>query len=79
MDTSSRAHLLLQGIPTMFLMTDNQIVKEQFLVYINDLLSTGVVSDLFTQVGCVCSRATRVGLHLAEVCWSDQHPEMCDK
>ena len=34
----------------MFLMTDNQIVKEQFLVYINDLLSTGVVSDLFTQV-----------------------------
>lgn len=33
----------------MFLMTDNQIVKEQFLVYINDLLSTGVVSDLFTQ------------------------------
>ncbi len=35
----------------MFLMTDNQIVKEQFLVYINDLLSTGVVSDLFTQVG----------------------------
>jgi hypothetical protein len=35
----------------MFLMTDNQIVKEQFLVYINDLLSTGVVSDLFTPVG----------------------------
>ena len=33
----------------MFLMTDNQIVKEQFLVYVNDLLSTGVVSDLFTQ------------------------------
>ncbi|KAI8473051.1 MAG: flagellar outer dynein arm heavy chain beta [Monoraphidium minutum] len=38
-----------KGVPTMFLMTDNQIVKEQFLVYINDLLSTGVVSDLFTQ------------------------------
>jgi hypothetical protein len=37
----------------MFLMTDNQIVKEQFLVYINDLLSTGVVSDLFTQVRAV--------------------------
>jgi dynein heavy chain len=44
--------LLLQagakGQPVVFLMTDNQIVKEQFLVYINDLLSTGIVSDLFT-------------------------------
>ncbi len=40
-----------KGIPVLFLMTDNQIVKEQFLVYINDLLSTGLVQDLFTQVG----------------------------
>ncbi|KAF6251999.1 flagellar outer dynein arm heavy chain beta [Scenedesmus sp. NREL 46B-D3] len=37
-----------KGQPVVFLMTDNQIVKEQFLVYINDLLSTGIVSDLFT-------------------------------
>lgn len=29
-------------------MTDNQIVKEEFLVYINDLLSTGYIADLFT-------------------------------
>lgn len=39
-----------KGTPVMFLMTDNQIVKEQFLVYINDLLSTGYIADLFTQV-----------------------------
>jgi dynein heavy chain len=29
-------------------MTDNQIVKEVFLVYINDLLSTGYIADLFS-------------------------------
>lgn len=38
----------MKGIPITFLMTDNQIVKEGFLVYINDLLSTGYVADLFT-------------------------------
>jgi dynein heavy chain len=38
-----------KGQPVVFLMTDNQIVKEQFLVYINDLLSTGIVGDVFTQ------------------------------
>jgi hypothetical protein len=32
-----------KGIPLVFLMTDNQIVKEQFLVFINDLLSTGII------------------------------------
>jgi hypothetical protein len=37
-----------KGQPVVFLMTDNQIVKEQFLVYINDLLSTGIVADLFS-------------------------------
>eukprot|EP00955_Chlamydomonas_euryale_P098702 365162-Chlamydomonas_euryale.AAC.26 len=37
-----------KGTPVTFLMTDNQIVKEQFLVYINDLLSTGYIADLFT-------------------------------
>ena len=29
-------------------MTDNQIVKEKFLVYLNDLLSTGYIADLCT-------------------------------
>lgn len=37
-----------KGTPITFLMTDNQIVKEAFLVYINDLLSTGYIADLFT-------------------------------
>ncbi len=37
-----------KGTPVTFLMTDNQIVKEAFLVYINDLLSTGYIADLFT-------------------------------
>jgi hypothetical protein len=37
-----------KGTPVVFLMTDNQIVKEDFLVYINDLLSTGYIADLFT-------------------------------
>ncbi|KAK9866454.1 hypothetical protein WJX84_011662 [Apatococcus fuscideae] len=39
----------VKGIPITFLMTDNQIVKEKFLVYINDLLSTGYIADLCTQ------------------------------
>ncbi|KAL6747291.1 flagellar outer dynein arm heavy chain beta [Haematococcus lacustris] len=38
-----------KGTPITFLMTDNQIVKEVFLVYINDLLSTGYIADLFSQ------------------------------
>ena len=38
----------VKGIPITFLMTDNQIVNEKFLVYINDLLSTGYIADLCT-------------------------------
>jgi dynein heavy chain len=33
-----------------FLITDNQIINEKFLVYINDFLSTGYVADLFDPV-----------------------------
>lgn len=36
----------VKGTPITFLMTDNQIVNEKFLVYINDLLSTGYIADL---------------------------------
>jgi dynein heavy chain len=32
----------------MFLFTEGQITNEKFLVYINDLLSSGEISDLFT-------------------------------
>ena len=59
--TSSSAPLLLQdllglyqkagakGQPVVLLMTDNQIVKEGFLVFINDLLANGDIPDLCTQ------------------------------
>jgi len=37
------------GLPHAFLMTDGQIAKEMFLVYINDMLSSGNIPDLFTK------------------------------
>ena len=42
-----------KGQPVTFLLTDNQIVNERFLVYINDLLSTGYIADLCTPVKCL--------------------------
>ena len=36
----------MKGNRVMFLMTDNQIVDERFLVYINDLLASGFIADL---------------------------------
>ncbi|KAJ1439145.1 dynein heavy chain and region D6 of dynein motor-domain-containing protein [Ochromonadaceae sp. CCMP2298] len=35
--------------PLVFLLTDSQIIDERFLVYINDLLSSGRIPDLFTK------------------------------
>ena len=37
------------GTPQAFLMTDGQIADERFLVFINDMLSSGVIPDLFTR------------------------------
>lgn len=37
----------VQGIEMLFLMTDSQIVDNKFLVYINDILSSGFIQDLF--------------------------------
>lgn len=31
----------------MFLLTDSQITNERFLIYINDLLASGNIPDLF--------------------------------
>lgn len=39
----------VKGIPTTFLLTDSQIVNEKFLVYINDMLSSGWIPDLFAR------------------------------
>ena len=37
------------GIPVVFMLTDSVIVEEKFLVFVNDLLSSGYIPDLFTQ------------------------------
>eukprot|EP00929_Paragymnodinium_shiwhaense_P077081 TRINITY_DN3967_c0_g2_i2.p1 TRINITY_DN3967_c0_g2~~TRINITY_DN3967_c0_g2_i2.p1 ORF type:complete len:4576 (+),score=1729.31 TRINITY_DN3967_c0_g2_i2:93-13820(+) len=37
------------GSPHAFLMTDGQIADERFLVFINDMLSSGNIPDLFTR------------------------------
>lgn len=39
----------VKGIDYSFLMTDSQIVHERMLVYINDLLSSGFIPELYTQ------------------------------
>ena len=38
-----------QGLPQLFMLTDSQIQDEKFLVYINDMLSAGFISDLFAK------------------------------
>jgi dynein heavy chain, axonemal len=38
----------LKGIGLCFIMTDGQIVDERFLVYMNDLLASGNIPELFT-------------------------------
>ena len=40
-----------KGTSVTFLLTDTHIVNERFLVYINDLLSTGYIADLCSPVG----------------------------
>jgi dynein heavy chain len=37
----------VKGIPIVFLVTDSQISDEKFLVYINSVLTTGWIADLF--------------------------------
>jgi dynein heavy chain len=37
------------GQPTMFILTDSQIVKDEFLVFINDILSAGYIPELFAK------------------------------
>jgi dynein heavy chain len=39
----------VQGFETLFLLTDSQIVDDKFLVYINDVLSSGYVPELFAK------------------------------
>lgn len=39
-----------KGVKVTFLLTDSNIIHERFLVYVNDLLSTGQIADLCTPV-----------------------------
>eukprot|EP00656_Telonema_subtile_P010460 TRINITY_DN15046_c0_g1_i4.p1 TRINITY_DN15046_c0_g1~~TRINITY_DN15046_c0_g1_i4.p1 ORF type:complete len:1064 (+),score=225.06 TRINITY_DN15046_c0_g1_i4:97-3288(+) len=39
----------LKNIPFAFIITDSQIVNQDMLVYLNDMLSSGNVPDMFTQ------------------------------
>jgi dynein heavy chain len=45
----AKAGLKEEGV--MFLFTDSQISNERFLVYINDMLASGNIPDLYSQVG----------------------------
>eukprot|EP00117_Sycon_ciliatum_P034773 scpid14216/ scgid26472/ Dynein beta chain, flagellar outer arm len=36
-----------QGLQLLFILTDTQIAEDQFLVYINDILSSGWIPDIF--------------------------------
>lgn len=53
----------VKGTPLLFLMTDGQIVNERFLIYINDILANGWISDLFPKVITV-SRSKRQSMLL---------------
>ncbi|RYG69831.1 hypothetical protein EON64_01755, partial [archaeon] len=61
----NKAGLKEEGI--MFLLTDSQITNERFLVFINDLLASGNVPDLFTNdevdalVNAVTNRVKALG------------------
>lgn len=43
----NKAGLKEEGV--LFLITDGHITDEHFLIYINDLLSSGEVSDLYSE------------------------------
>jgi len=43
----------LKGEGLLFLLTDSQIVDEKMLVFVNDLLASGEIPDLFAQAGCL--------------------------
>lgn len=50
----------VKGEGVMFLLTDSQITNERFLIYINDLLASGNIPDLFApdEVDAICGAVT---------------------
>lgn len=70
----NKAGLKEEGV--MFLLTDSQIVNERFLIFINDLLSSGNIPDLFAPdeidaiVNSVTSRVKALGIvPEKKACW----------
>lgn len=66
----------VKNMPSMFLMTDNQVAEESYLVLINDMLASGEVSDLFTDeqvdsiVNAVRNETRQAGMGDSETnCW----------
>ncbi len=49
LQTFYRQATIKPGSPQVMLLTDAQIAKEEFLVYINDILANGYVPDLFNK------------------------------
>jgi len=51
----------VKGDGVLFLLTDSQISNERFLVYINDLLSSGNIPDLFApdEVDSICNTLSK--------------------
>ena len=74
----------VKSVPVAFLMTDNQIVRESMLVYLNDLLSTGVCNVFSAEDRDNFSNAVRNEVKSAglidtpEACW-DFFIEKCRK
>lgn len=58
----------VRGNPIVFLMTDSQIVNEQFLVYINAIITSGWIPDLFPKedidniLGSIANEAKAAGV-----------------
>lgn len=46
------------GTPQLFILTDTQIINDKFLMYVNDILSTGYIESLFAsdEVDDVCGK-----------------------
>uniref|UniRef100_A0A6I8PET2 Dynein axonemal heavy chain 11 n=2 Tax=Ornithorhynchus anatinus TaxID=9258 RepID=A0A6I8PET2_ORNAN len=65
-----------KNMPTVFLLTDAQVLDEQFLVLINDLLASGEIPDLFSDedtdniISMVRSEIRKLGIiDTRENCW----------
>lgn len=66
----------IRGDDVVFLLTDTQIVDEQFLIYVNDLLSSGDIPDLYAQedkdniIAQIRTEVKQAGImDTREACW----------